>query len=157
MRHARLFRSDTQDSSGQAISVAGKYRPDIDGLRAVAVLSVMFFHVAPGSISGGWVGVDVFFVISGFLITRLLKDQIEAGTFSFGAFYARRARRLFASFIVCVALTAVDARLIFDRGYLQHFAGEVVYALAAASNFFYWLDGGYFGIAEEYKPLLHTW
>src|SRR5450432_1290367 len=143
--------------SGQRIPVNDKYRPDIDGLRAVAVLSVLLFHVAPGSVTCGWVGVDVFFVISGFLITRLIKEQIEAGTFSFGSFYARRARRLFSSFIVTVALTSVATRLIFDHGYLQHYAGEVVYALAAASNFFYWLDGGYFGVAEQYKPLLHTW
>lgn len=134
-----------------------KYRPDIDGLRAVAVLSVLFFHVGWRTFGGGWVGVDVFFVISGYLITRLIMDEIAAGTFSFAGFYARRARRLFAAFIFTVALTFVGAALIFDRVYLQHFAGEVVYALVAASNFFYWLDGGYFGVAEQYKPLLHTW
>jgi len=134
-----------------------KYRPDIDGLRAVAVLSVLFFHVGFSSFSGGWVGVDVFFVISGFLITRLIMDEIEAGSFSFAGFYARRARRLFPSFIFTVAASFIVGSLVFDRNYLQHFAGEVVYALFAASNFFYWLDGGYFGVAEQYKPLLHTW
>jgi peptidoglycan/LPS O-acetylase OafA/YrhL len=134
-----------------------KYRPDIDGLRAIAVLSVLFFHVGFSNFSGGWVGVDVFFVISGFLITRLIKDQIEAGSFSFAGFYARRARRLFASFVFTVAASFIAGSLIFDRVYLQHFAGEVVYSLVAASNFFYWLDGGYFGVAEQYKPLLHTW
>lgn len=134
-----------------------KYRPDIDGLRAVAVLSVLFFHVGWRAFGGGWVGVDVFFVISGYLITRLIMEEIAAGTFSFAGFYARRARRLFAAFVFTVAVTFVAAALIFDRVYLQHFAGEVVYALVAASNFFYWLDGGYFGVAEQYKPLLHTW
>lgn len=134
-----------------------KYRPDIDGLRAIAVLSVLFFHVGFNAFGGGWVGVDIFFVISGFLITRLIKDEYEAGTFSFAGFYARRARRLFPAFFFTVAATFVAGSLIFDRAYLQHFAGEVVYALIAASNFFYWLDGGYFGIAEQYKPLLHTW
>jgi peptidoglycan/LPS O-acetylase OafA/YrhL len=134
-----------------------RYRPDIDGLRAVAVLSVLFFHVGFYGFGGGWVGVDVFFVISGFLITRLIRDEIEAGTFSFANFYVRRARRLFASFIFTVAVSFVAGLMIFDRAYLQHFAGEVVYALVAASNFFYWLDGGYFGVAEQYKPLLHTW
>ena len=134
-----------------------RYRPDIDGLRAVAVLSVLFYHVGFSGFSGGWVGVDVFFVISGFLITRLIRDEVEAGTFSYANFYARRARRLFASFIFTVAASFIAGSLIFDRVYLQHFAGEVVYALVAASNFFYWLDGGYFGVAEQYKPLLHTW
>jgi peptidoglycan/LPS O-acetylase OafA/YrhL len=134
-----------------------RYRPDIDGLRAVAVLSVLFFHVGFGAFSGGWVGVDVFFVISGFLITRLIRDEIDAGTFSFANFYARRARRLFAAFMFTVAASFIAGSLIFDRVYLQHFAGEVVYTLVAASNFFYWRDGGYFGVAEQYKPLLHTW
>jgi len=134
-----------------------KYRPDIDGLRAIAVLSVMFFHVGFSKFSGGWVGVDVFFVISGFLITGLIRDEYEAGSFSFAGFYARRARRLFPSFIFTVAASFIAGSLIFDPVYLQHFAGEVVYAIVAASNVFYWLDGGYFGVAEQYKPLLHTW
>ena len=134
-----------------------RYRPDIDGLRAVAVLSVLFFHVGLPGFSGGWVGVDVFFVISGFLITRLIVDEIDAGSFSYAGFYTRRARRLFPSFIFTVAVSFIVGSLIFDRVYLQHFAGEVMYALVAASNVFYWLDGGYFGVAEQYKPLLHTW
>jgi peptidoglycan/LPS O-acetylase OafA/YrhL len=134
-----------------------RYRPDIDGLRAIAVLSVLFFHVGFAAFAGGWVGVDVFFVISGFLITRLIRDEFEAGSFSFAGFYTRRARRLFPAFIFTVAASFIAGSLIFDRVYLQHFAGEVVYALVAASNFFYWLDGGYFGVAEQYKPLLHTW
>lgn len=133
------------------------YRPDIDGLRSVAVLSVIFFHLGLKSFSGGWVGVDVFFVISGFLITRLIVEEVERGTFSFGKFYSRRARRLFASFIFTIVVSFLAGSLIFDPVYRQHFAGEIVYALAAVSNIFYWLDGGYFGIAEEYKPLLHTW
>jgi peptidoglycan/LPS O-acetylase OafA/YrhL len=134
-----------------------KYRPDIDGLRAIAVLCVLFFHVGFGYFGGGWVGVDIFFVISGFLITRLIRDEFEAGSFSFGGFYARRARRLFPAFFFAVAASFIAGSLIFDPVYLQHFAGEVVYAIVAASNFFYWLDGGYFGVAEQYKPLLHTW
>jgi len=133
------------------------YRADIDGLRSVAVLSVLFFHLGFKPFSGGWVGVDVFFVISGYLITRLIVDEVSRGCFSFGNFYTRRARRLFPSFICTIALSFLAGVLIFDPVYRQHFAGEIVYALAAVSNIFYWLDGGYFGIAEEYKPLLHTW
>ena len=149
--------STPADAPLQRDTANRKYRPDIDGLRAIAVLSVLFFHVGFSRFSGGWVGVDVFFVISGYLITRLIMDEIEAGSFSFAGFYARRARRLFPSFIFTVATSFIAGSLIFDRVYLQHFAGEVVYALVAASNFFYWLDGGYFGVAEQYKPLLHTW
>jgi peptidoglycan/LPS O-acetylase OafA/YrhL len=134
-----------------------RYRSDIDGLRCIAVLSVMFFHVGLISFGGGWVGVDVFFVVSGFLITRLIADEVERGTFSFGKFYIRRARRLFASLIFTIAASFIVGSVVFDPRYFQHFAGEIVYALGAASNIFYWLDGGYFGIAEEYKPLLHTW
>ena len=128
--------STPADAPLQRDTANRKYRPDIDGLRAIAVLSVLFFHVGFSRFSGGWVGVDVFFVISGYLITRLIMDEIEAGSFSFAGFYARRARRLFPSFIFTVATSFIAGSLIFDRIYLQHFAGEVVYALVAASNFF---------------------
>jgi peptidoglycan/LPS O-acetylase OafA/YrhL len=136
---------------------APAYRPDIDGLRSVAVLSVLFFHVGYASFGGGWVGVDVFFVISGFLITRLIGDEIDRGSFSFATFYTRRARRLFPAFITTVAASFVAAGLIFDPVHLQRFAGEVLYTLAGISNIFFWREGGYFAVAAEYKPLLHTW
>jgi peptidoglycan/LPS O-acetylase OafA/YrhL len=133
------------------------YRADIDGLRSVAVLSVLFFHVGYTSFGGGWVGVDVFFVISGFLITRLISDEIDSGSFSFARFYTRRARRLFPAFIATVASSFVAAGLIFDPVHLQRFAGEVLYTLAGISNIFFWREGGYFAVAADYKPLLHTW
>lgn len=138
-------------------AAANKYRPDIEGLRGVAVLSVMLVHLGFGAFPGGWVGVDVFFVISGFLITRLVRDEIGARTFSFAGFYTRRARRLFPAFIVTVAVTFAAVMLIFDRPYRQRFGGELLYALAGISNFYFWREGGYFSVAAEYKPLLHTW
>jgi peptidoglycan/LPS O-acetylase OafA/YrhL len=134
-----------------------KHRADIDGLRSVAVLSVLFFHVGYSTFSGGWVGVDVFFVISGFLITRLIRDEIDAGSFSFAKFYTRRARRLFPAFIVTVTSSFVAGCVIFDPVYLQRFAGEVLYTLVGISNIFFWREGGYFAVAADYKPLLHTW
>jgi peptidoglycan/LPS O-acetylase OafA/YrhL len=133
------------------------HRADIDGLRSVAVLSVLFFHVGYASFSGGWIGVDVFFVISGFLITRLIRDGIDAGTFSFAIFYTRRARRLFPAFITTVVCSFIAASVVFDPVYRQRFAGEVLYTLAGISNFFFWREGGYFAVAADYKPLLHTW
>ena len=133
------------------------YLSHVDGLRCVAVLSVILFHLDFALFSGGWVGVDVFFVISGFLITRLIVESVERGSFSFGDFYTRRARRVFPALIFTIAVSFLVGCLIFDPIYRQHFAGEVVYALAAVPNLFYWRDGSYFGVAESFKPLLHTW
>ncbi len=109
-----------------------KYRSDIDGLRSVAVLSVIFFHLGYKSFSGGWIGVDVFFVISGFLITRLIADEADRGAFSFDNFYARRARRLFSSFIFTIAASFLGGSLIFDPVYRQHsmvWIGKISYSL----------------------------
>ncbi|MFP3249994.1 MAG: acyltransferase, partial [Paraburkholderia sp.] len=133
------------------------YRPDIDGLRAIAVLSVLFFHAGLQRFTGGYVGVDVFFVISGYLITKLLKEQIEAGTFSFGTFYLRRARRLFPAMFATSFITAVAAFLLFAPPYLERFGGELIHAVASVSNVFFWLEADYFDAAAKLKPLLHTW
>ncbi|RMH84867.1 acyltransferase [Pseudomonas sp. AOB-7] len=133
------------------------YRPDIDGIRAIAVMSVLLFHAGFASFSGGYVGVDVFFVISGFLITRLIKDEIEEGRFSFGEFYARRARRLFPALFVTVAATFLLAVLMFSPEHMRRFAGELIYAVTSLSNFYFWGESGYFDADAHFKPLLHTW
>lgn len=133
------------------------YRLDIDGIRAIAVMSVLLFHAGFASFSGGYVGVDVFFVISGFLITRLIKDEIEEGRFSFGEFYARRARRLFPALFVTVAATFLLAVLMFSPEHLRRFAGELIYAVTSLSNFYFWGESGYFDADAHFKPLLHTW
>lgn len=92
--------------------IKSNYRPEIDGLRAVAVLSVVFYHVGGAQIfSGGFVGVDVFFVISGYLITRLIKAEVESDTFSYSNFYVRRARRLFPAFFATLLLSFLAAFL----------------------------------------------
>jgi peptidoglycan/LPS O-acetylase OafA/YrhL len=134
-----------------------KYRSEIDGLRAVALLSVMLFHAGFSSFSGGFVGVDVFFVISGYLITSIALEEFEKGTFSFGDFYERRARRilpaLFFVIICCIPL----ALLWMIPTDLEEFSGSVVAASLLVSNFFFWRESGYFADATELKPLLHTW
>jgi len=133
------------------------YRPDIDGLRAIAVLVVVFFHVGFAPFSGGYVGVDVFFVISGFLITRLIREQIGKGTFSFATFYARRARRLFPALFFTLVVSFVFATMLFSPDDLERFAQSVIFTVLSVSNFLFWRESGYFDAEANVKPLLHTW
>ncbi len=138
-------------------STGTSYRPDIDGLRAIAVLSVLFFHARFDLFSAGFVGVDVFFVISGFLITQLIINQVDKGTFSFSTFYIRRVRRLFPTLLVVVTTTLIAGLIIFPPEYLQRFAGAAIYALTSISNFYFMSEVNYFEAVSELKPLLHTW
>lgn len=135
-----------------------KYVPGIDGLRAVAVLSVLMFHAGIPKLDGGFVGVDVFFVISGYLITRLITDEIErTGGFDFGRFYYRRARRLLPALFFTLIFTLAVALILFTPQHLQRFGGELLYSVFSLSNFFFWSEAGYFDAASDFKPLLHTW
>ncbi|MGE8338500.1 acyltransferase family protein [Pseudomonas laurylsulfatiphila] len=135
-----------------------KYMAGVDGLRAIAVLSVVLFHLGVSGFSGGFVGVDVFFVISGFLITRLIVSEVDkTGGFSFSNFYSRRVRRLFPALFVTLLITTVAAFVLFSPQHFQRFGGELVYSIFSASNFFFWNESGYFNTASEFKPLLHTW
>jgi peptidoglycan/LPS O-acetylase OafA/YrhL len=129
----------------------------VDGLRAVAVLSVLAYHLGFAATPGGFVGVDVFFVISGYVITRMLRKDIDQGRFSFVRFYAGRARRLLPALLVTIALTAVVAGLIMTPAHLQEFAGSVISAVLGWSNIFFWSKAGYFDAAANTRPLLHTW
>lgn len=135
-----------------------EYRPDIDGLRAIAVLSVLLFHAGFEELSGGFIGVDIFFVISGYLITNLILTQREAGVFSFGNFYYRRAKRLFPALFVTLLSTFAVACILHSPLQLQRTAGEILAAVASLSNiFFYYQSAGYFDPAAISKPALHTW
>jgi len=134
-----------------------RYRADIDGLRAIAVLSVLFFHVGFDGFSGGFIGVDVFFVISGFLITRLIKDELEAETFTFSNFYVRRMRRLFPALFFTLISTFLLGIVLFSPPHLERLGESALYALFSLSNFFFWGESGYFDIEANFKPLLHTW
>jgi peptidoglycan/LPS O-acetylase OafA/YrhL len=133
-----------------------KYRPDIDGLRAVAVLSVVFYHAGLG-FPGGYVGVDVFFVISGYLITGLILKDMEKGTFSLANFWERRIRRIFPALAVMVAVTCLAGWFLLLPEDLAKLGASVIAQSLMVSNFYFWRTTNYFGGANEEKPLLHTW
>lgn len=134
-----------------------RYRPEIDGLRAVAVIPVILFHAGIELFSGGYVGVDIFFVISGYLITTIIIAEMDTGSFSLANFYERRARRilpaLFFVMIVCIPVAWIWL-LPVDMTY---FAKSVVAVATFSSNILFWRESGYFDLASELKPLLHTW
>jgi len=133
-----------------------KYRPDIDGLRAVAILSVLTFHLWPWRVSGGFVGVDVFFVISGYLISAILFSEVATGRFSVLGFYDRRIRRIFpALFVMLIVLSAVIGLFLLPNEFVDY-AKSVIAATTSSSNFYFWRHSGYFD-APMSKPLLHTW
>ena len=133
------------------------YRPDIDGLRALAVLPVVFYHAGFESFSGGYVGVDVFFVISGYLITSIIAREIESDTFSLSHFYERRARRLFPALFTVLAATAVGSFFLLMPWELEDFGQSLATTAIFSSNFLFFTEAGYFDGPAEMKPLLHTW
>jgi len=134
-----------------------RYRPDIDGLRAVAVLSVLLFHNGVTAFSGGYVGVDIFFVISGYLITAIIVREIETGDFSIGQFYERRFRRILPALVVVIMFTFLAGTILFDATQLKALAKSVSATALFSSNILFHLQSGYFDAPSELKPLLHTW
>ena len=133
------------------------YRPDIDGLRAVAVLAVLAYHFRISAFHGGFIGVDVFFVISGYLISAIIQQDIHAGKFSLASFYERRVRRIFPALIVVLIATGIMGYFIFLPAELINFAKSQLAALFSVSNFYFWKQSGYFSAPVETKPLVHTW
>ncbi len=133
------------------------YRPDVDGLRAVAVLSVVVFHAFPSALPGGFVGVDVFFVISGFLISNILFVSLRQRRFSILSFYDKRVRRIFPALIVVMVFSlAFGWKYLFSDEYRQvgkHIASGVGFV----TNIVLWQESGYFDVASETKPMLHLW
>ncbi|MDP5132079.1 MAG: acyltransferase [Paraglaciecola sp.] len=135
-----------------------KYRKDIDGLRAIAVLLVVYAHKGLPFFTGGFIGVDVFFVLSGFLITQIIYREINEGTFSFHNFYIRRIRRLLPAlvFVLCASLLAFS--FILSPHDLQRLTQSILWVSIFVGNFFFWIyHGGYFGENAKEAPLLHTW
>ncbi|CCD90337.1 putative Acyltransferase 3 [Bradyrhizobium sp. ORS 285] len=133
------------------------YRPDIDCLRAFAVISVIAFHYDIPPFRSGYVGVDVFFVISGFLITRIIRDEARAGTFSFAAFYRRRARRILPAAFAMLFAILLGAGVILLPQDTVSAAQQALAVLTFSSNILFWSQQGYFDAAGITKPLLHTW
>lgn len=145
------------EKTGSGARAPSTWRPDIDGLRAVAILSVVGYHFFPHVFLGGFVGVDIFFVISGFLITRILVEEVSAGTFSVLSFYARRVRRLFPALaLVLAAVLAAGWSWLRPDEYAQ-LGAHTASGAAFAANLLLWRESGYFDIALEAKPLAHLW
>jgi peptidoglycan/LPS O-acetylase OafA/YrhL len=133
------------------------YRPDVDGLRAAAVLAVVFYHAGFKSVGGGFTGVDVFFVISGFLITSLLTADLEAGTFSLLTFYDRRIRRIFPAFLLVASATVMLGYFLLMPGEYIALGRSALAAVGFAANFFFSSSTGYFDGPTQDMPLLHVW
>ncbi|MGB0722252.1 MAG: acyltransferase family protein [Gammaproteobacteria bacterium] len=134
-----------------------KYRPEIDGLRAVAVLPVVLFHANLPFLDGGFIGVDIFFVISGYLITSIIAEELDGGRFTIGGFYERRARRILPTLFLVLLCTALAAPLFLTPLELEDFGKSVLAVVTFVSNVLFWQQSGYFGTASETSPLLHTW
>ncbi len=133
------------------------YRPEIDGLRAIAVLAVILNHAGVTQLAGGFAGVDVFFVISGFLITHIIYTGAREGTFSFRHFYERRARRILPALFVMILVTMPMIFFVLAPFQLKDYAQSVAATLVYLSNALFFREAGYFAVEAAQKPLLHTW
>ena len=133
------------------------YRADIDGLRALAVLSVVVFHAFPDAMPGGFIGVDIFFVISGFLISTILLENLRKGTFSFAEFYSRRIRRIFPALLVVLSASYAFGWFALLPDEFMQLGKHIAAGAGFVSNFLLWSESGYFDSAAELKPLLHLW
>ncbi|WP_131781126.1 acyltransferase family protein [Legionella gresilensis] len=133
------------------------YRPDIDGLRAVAVLSVVAFHAFPNRLKGGFIGVDIFFVISGYLISTIIFQNLDRGTFSFKEFYIRRVKRIFPALILVLISCFVFGWLVLLPDETKQLGKHMIGSASFIQNIILWNEAGYFDNAAETKPLLHIW
>lgn len=136
---------------------AVRYRPEIDGLRAVAVLSVIIFHLNNRWLPGGFLGVDIFFVISGFLITNIILSEIQNGSFSFRDFYTRRIKRIYPAFIAAVSLASVIASQIFLYEDFNQMRKTIELSTVFLSNIYLGFRLGYFDLSADENPVLHIW
>lgn len=138
--------------------VALHYRKEIDGLRAIAILPVIWTHAGLPYITGGFLGVDVFFVISGFLITSILLKEFETNSFSLSRFYERRARRILPALLTVITVTSIVVPFISGHPkFISDYGASVLSTVLFSSNIYFWQTSGYFGSASELSPMLHTW
>jgi peptidoglycan/LPS O-acetylase OafA/YrhL len=143
--------------SAPARDFALPYRPDIDGLRAVAVAVVIAYHAFPKFLAGGFIGVDVFFVISGYLITQLVLTSLQAGAFSLGEFYRRRVRRIVPALLLVMSACCLFGWLWLLPSELQWLGNSMSWCAPFLANLYFARNGGYFDKAAELNPLLHLW
>lgn len=134
-----------------------RYRSEIDGLRTVAVLPVILFHAGFSGFEGGFVGVDIFFVISGYLITAILLGELARGEYSLLRFYERRARRILPALFVVMATTLPFAWAFMTVDQLEEYFRTIIAVCLFVSNILFWQEVDYFAAAAELNPLLHTW
>ncbi|MFT3722194.1 MAG: acyltransferase family protein [Hyphomonadaceae bacterium] len=147
--------SSPGEKVGQGTSA---YRPDIDGLRAIAVLSVVLHHARVPAFSGGYVGVDIFFVISGYLISRIIFSELDQGVFKFARFYERRARRILPALFVVLLVTFIFGAIFYLPSSFAGLSASIVSTLAFVSNIYFWRStNDYFAATPQETPLLHTW
>ena len=133
------------------------YRKEIDGLRAISILPVIFFHFGYPAFSGGYIGVDIFFVISGYLITTFIIKENDRKNFSLIKFYERRARRILPLLLIVLLITTSISYFLFTPTYLDFYYKSVLAALFFYSNFFFWNESGYFETGSDINPIFHTW
>ncbi|OOR99273.1 acyltransferase [Haemophilus paracuniculus] len=133
------------------------YRPEVDGLRALAILSVFIYHLNPSWLAGGFLGVDIFFVISGYLITRIITNEMASGQFSFKTFYQRRIKRIYPVFILVVALASIFSSMFFIRSEGELLRKTIELAPVFASNFYLAYRQGYWDMSANENPILHLW
>ena len=138
-------------------SKKSSYRAEIDGLRAFAVLSVVAFHTFPSWLKGGFIGVDIFFVISGFLITTNIFENLNKGQFSFIDFFSRRIRRIFPALIIVMVSSLIFGWFVLLSDDLNQLGKHIAGGTAFVSNFIFAEEVGYFDTQAEYKPMLHLW
>ncbi len=139
------------------LEVKKRQRVDIQIWRCIAVLAVVIFHIKPQLLPGGYLGVDVFFAVSGYLMTKHIMDQVELGTWSMQKFFKRRVKRLFPALYTVIALTLVAAIVFFPPDRVETTAKSSIAAIFAVSNFFFWRTTDYFDTSSSIDPLLHTW
>ncbi|MGZ8400232.1 MAG: acyltransferase family protein [Methyloceanibacter sp.] len=161
MSFAELQRWHSSAEPGEATESAvthrGAYWPEIDGLRMIAVLAVIAFHLDSPLLGGGFVGVDIFFVISGFLITTLLANEIDGGSFSILCFYQRRIARIAPAAFLVVAVTLLAGALWYSAQDFASLGANALAAVFAIINFKLILQGNYFEISPDAQPLVHYW
>ena len=134
-----------------------KYRSDIDGLRALAIIPVVLYHAGIKLFSGGYVGVDIFFVISGYLITLIITEEIKQQRFTITDFYERRIRRIFPALFIVILFCLIAGAFFILPSDFKNFGKSIIATTLFVANIFFWKKTDYFAAAAETKPLLHTW